>query len=188
MPPGRRSIFDTDTVAPFGPHHSFMRSGSVKHFHKTSRGALNTREMTKSALLVAVAVAVIVSIHSLRLGARRDHCATMTIQPMPNLSVSMPNFGEKNVLVSGMVTLPPLDNAAKVLSASPSSLAVTVSEKPLKSGLPLAMPSEPITMESPILNDACMILFSSDGMQFGFFSGLSLKRIIISTLAPSVFL
>src|ERR1700740_2313679 len=42
---------------PFGPHHSFMRSGSVKHFQTRSRGASNEREMTKSALFVSLVIA-----------------------------------------------------------------------------------------------------------------------------------
>ncbi len=39
-------------MKPFGPHQCFMRSGSVNAFHTRSRGASNTREMTKSGLLV----------------------------------------------------------------------------------------------------------------------------------------
>src|SRR5580693_4405941 len=39
---------------PVGPNHCFMCSGSVNAFHTSSRGASNTREMTKSALFVAV--------------------------------------------------------------------------------------------------------------------------------------
>ena len=41
---------------PVGPHHCFMWSGSVKALHTSSRGASNTREMTKSALFAAVDV------------------------------------------------------------------------------------------------------------------------------------
>src|SRR5689334_15885072 len=33
-----------------------MRSGSVKHFHTSSRGASSSREMTKSGLFVVVAI------------------------------------------------------------------------------------------------------------------------------------
>jgi hypothetical protein len=40
-------------VEPFGPHHSLMRSGWVKHFHTSSRGASNMRVMTKSLLCAA---------------------------------------------------------------------------------------------------------------------------------------
>src|SRR5260221_4597947 len=186
-------MFGPVTTADLGPHHCFMRSGSVKHVHSSSRDTLKSREITKSALLVAVAVELIVSIHSYAVSSCAvttvaDYCATRTIQPTPNLSATMPNFGEKKVLVSGIWTWPPSDSAAKVLSASASLFAVIDNEKPLKSGLPDAMPSEAITNASPTLNAACMILLSSDGAQFGFFSGLSLKRIIISTLAPSAFL
>src|SRR5687768_4172692 len=38
-------------VTPFGPHHSFMRCGSVKAFHTKSRGASKTRVMTNSSRL-----------------------------------------------------------------------------------------------------------------------------------------
>src|SRR5580700_3232820 len=38
---------------PVGPNQCFMCSGSVKAFHTSSRGASNTREMTKSVLFVA---------------------------------------------------------------------------------------------------------------------------------------
>ena len=34
----------------------------------------------------------------------RAYCATRTIQPMPNLSATMPKRGEKNVLASGICT------------------------------------------------------------------------------------
>src|SRR5512144_2336957 len=49
MPPGRRSIFDARTLNPFGPHQCFICSGSVKHFHTSSRCALSTRDSTKSS-------------------------------------------------------------------------------------------------------------------------------------------
>src|SRR5258707_4893393 len=39
---------------PVGPNHCFMCSGSANAFQTNSRGASNTREMTKSALFVAV--------------------------------------------------------------------------------------------------------------------------------------
>src|SRR4029079_17845020 len=56
MPPARRSILETWTVKPFGPHHSFIRSGSVKALQTRSRGALSTREMTNSELLEAASL------------------------------------------------------------------------------------------------------------------------------------
>src|ERR1700722_14205427 len=41
------------TTEPFGPHQTFMRSGSVKHFHSVAGGASKTRVMTKSVPLVS---------------------------------------------------------------------------------------------------------------------------------------
>src|SRR5215469_10058529 len=58
MPPTRRSILDETTTEPFGPNHSFIRSGSVKHFHTRSAGAANTRVMTKSRALLWVSMIV----------------------------------------------------------------------------------------------------------------------------------
>src|ERR1700704_4655028 len=49
-------MFQWITENPFGPHHCFMRSGSVNAFHTRSRGASSTRERTKSALLVSAVV------------------------------------------------------------------------------------------------------------------------------------
>ena len=48
---------------------------------------------------------------------------TLTIQPMPNRSASMPKRGDQNVFAIGMRTSPPLDNAAKIRSASASVAA-----------------------------------------------------------------
>ena len=45
---------------------------------------------------------------------------TLTIQSRPNLSVSMPNFGDQKVFASGMVTFPPWTSALKAFSASAS--------------------------------------------------------------------
>src|SRR6516225_9070652 len=59
MPPTRRSIFEATMTEPFGPNHSFMRSGSVKHFHNRSGGASNTRVMTKSPVLLWVSMIVL---------------------------------------------------------------------------------------------------------------------------------
>src|SRR5258706_11933001 len=42
-------------VTPLGPHHCFIRSGSVKHFHTRSRGASKTRLMTNSCGLFSSA-------------------------------------------------------------------------------------------------------------------------------------
>src|SRR6185295_1887909 len=59
---------------------------------------------------------------------------TMTIQPTPKRSVSMPNAGEKKVLVSGIFTWPPSARALNFFFASASVAAVTESEKPWKFG------------------------------------------------------
>src|SRR5947207_8553069 len=40
-------------VTSLGPHHCFICSTSVKHFHTSSPGSLNTREMTNSCLFSA---------------------------------------------------------------------------------------------------------------------------------------
>ena len=65
-------------------------------------------------------------------------CSTTTIQPMPNLSATMPKHGEKKVLISGWCTWPPSDKRREQAAASASSLALSVSEKPLNS---VAVPS-----------------------------------------------
>jgi hypothetical protein len=64
-----------------------------------------------------------------------------------------------------------------------------VSANPWNDGLPMQRPSDAITAVSPIRKHEC-ITFSSEpgGFMLGFASGFSLKRISISTLAPSVFL
>src|SRR6516165_3972559 len=64
---------------PFGPNHSFMRSGSVKHFHKTSGVAANTRVMTNSVALVCVSMFFLSSFCTVSLGplgpsSRRRTC------------------------------------------------------------------------------------------------------------------
>jgi hypothetical protein len=118
-----KSIVDAITFEPFGPNHSFMRSGSVKHRHTKSRGASNTRVMTKS-LFVSVIICPPPSVLRSRAAAARcsRYCAVMTIQCTPNLSASMPNRGEKKVLVSGSVTWPPSPSALNMRSASASLL------------------------------------------------------------------
>ena len=47
------------TVKPFGPHQCFMRSGSVKAFQTSSRGAAKTRLMM-NAPSAPVALALVV--------------------------------------------------------------------------------------------------------------------------------
>src|SRR5215470_6904144 len=113
--------------------------------------------------------------------------STMTIQFTPNLSCVIPKRGEKNVLSSGMMTVPPSDNPLKRRSASAASLASTESAKPSNLGLPVLRPSDAITLVSPILRDACITLFSLPGEHIDF-SGLSFQRISMPTSAPSVFL
>src|SRR6202051_1629369 len=41
---------------PVGPNQCFMCSGSANAFHTSSRGASNTREITKSVLFVATVI------------------------------------------------------------------------------------------------------------------------------------
>ena len=133
-------------MKPFGPHHCFMRSGSVKHFHTSSRGASNTRLMTNSELWPAASGG-----------------SAITIQPMPKRSATMPKRGEKNVLPSGICTCPPSASALNMRSASASSLAETDSAKPWNIGLPWARPSDAMICVLPMRKQECMILFSLPG-------------------------
>src|SRR6185437_4400451 len=64
--------------------------------------------------------------------------STRIIQLTPKRSFSMPNFGEKKVLVNGSVTSPPSPSALNMRSASASPSAVIASENPSNFGLPLA--------------------------------------------------
>ena len=99
----------------------------------------------------------------------------------------MPNFGEKNVLVNGMVTLPPLASASNSRSASASDFTVIGNPKPWNTGLPSQRPSEARIVLSPSLKLACMILFSEPGGSIpgGGGSGLSLLRMSSTFVAPS---
>src|SRR5262249_37166342 len=84
---------------------------------------------------------------------------TLTIQLMPNLSVTIPKHGDQKVFASGIVTLPPSLNAAKARLASASSVTANESEKPLKfSASP--QPSDAINVEPPMVNVVCITLFS----------------------------
>src|SRR5438552_13526909 len=104
------------------------------------------------------------------------YCSTMTIQPTPKRSATMPKRLAKNVLPSGMRTSPPSARALNMRSASASSLAFTESEKPSNLGLPCAQPSDAITSAPLMRKHECMILFSLPGgtMPGGGGSGLSL--------------
>src|SRR6266513_5416123 len=66
---------------------------------------------------------------------------TLIIQPTPKRSSNIPKRGDQNVLLSGMVTLPPFANAAKARSASPSVATESESEKPSKLGFSVEQPS-----------------------------------------------
>src|SRR5829696_439087 len=55
------------TVAPFGPHHSFKRCGSVKAFHTKSRGASKTRLMTNSCRLFPSATSFLPGLNFLQI-------------------------------------------------------------------------------------------------------------------------
>src|SRR5262249_48523182 len=110
---------------------------------------------------------------------------TITIQPTPKRSATMPKRGEKNVLVSGTCTLPPSPSALKARSASASFATVSDRLKPWKFGFPWQRPSDAITRESPILRHECITLFSAPGgTEPGCGSGHSLYRMSISTSAP----
>src|SRR5439155_24289349 len=113
--------------------------------------------------------------------------ATLIIHPIPNRSSSMPKRGDQKVFVSGIFTCPPLANALKARSASDSVATESESEKPSKLTLSVEQPSDAITVVWPTRKLACMILFSKPAgtAPGGGGSGLSLKRIIISTSAPS---
>ena len=110
----------------------------------------------------------------------------MIIQATPYRSATMPNRGEKNVLLNGICTSPPSARAVKTRSAVASSGAVYESEKPSNFGYPVQRPSEAMIMLSPIQKLACMTLFSDPGaiMLGSHFSGLSLKRSNMSVVAP----
>src|SRR5262245_14273602 len=125
-----------------------------------------------------------------RLRSCGAQASTMIIQPTPKRSATMPKRLAKKVLPSGICTCPPSASAANIRSAAASLLALRVSEKPSNFGLPLALPSDAMTSAPLMRMHACMILFSLPGgtMPGGGFSGLSLKRIIIPTSAPSAFL
>src|SRR5690349_14925362 len=58
--------------------------------------------------------------------------ATLTIQPIPNRSPSMPKADEKNVFVRGIFIFPPSVNALKTRSASASLETRSPREKPSK--------------------------------------------------------
>jgi len=99
----------------------------------------------------------------------------------------MPKRGEKNVLPIGICTCPPSPSTLNRRSASASLETESERETPWNEGLPMQLPSEAMTSVSPRRIDACMILFSEPGgtMPGGGGSGLSLKRIIMSSSAPS---
>src|SRR5581483_2567454 len=59
-------MVDAITLQPFGPHHCFMCTGSVKQANTRSRGAGSRREMTNSlsaeASVLAAAALIVVSL------------------------------------------------------------------------------------------------------------------------------
>jgi D-galactarolactone cycloisomerase len=100
---------------------------------------------------------------------------TLTIQPTPKRSVSIPKHGDQKVLPSGICTCPPSASAAKMRPASSSVGTPSESEKPPKL-VPSWIPSEAISVLTPTRKVACMTLFSKPGgsMPGGGGSGLSL--------------
>ena len=84
----------------------------------------------------------------------------ITIRMTPNLSVTMPNFEAKKVLLSGMLDLAALaDGVEQLLGLGVARLALSVSPKPWKDGLPAQWPSDARICVSPTLKAACMTLF-----------------------------
>ena len=84
----------------------------------------------------------------------------------------------------------PGDKAAKTRSASLSLGTVSDNEKPWKFALSVWHPSDAMIVVCPTRKLACMTLFSDPGgiLPGSGGSGLSLKRISISTSAPRAFL
>src|SRR3954463_5809137 len=83
----------------------------------------------------------------------------ITIHCTPKRSVSIAKAGEKNVLPSGMKTLPPRESASNLARASSGFAAVSESENPC---MPLCDPggeSDAITTESST-RKAAYITFS----------------------------
>ena len=73
---------------------------------------------------------------SLLQGSNRLSCywATVTIQPTPKRSVTMPKHGDQNVLPRGICTCPPSASASNVRPASAASTAVNARENPENAG------------------------------------------------------
>src|SRR3954453_9997055 len=84
------------------------------------------------------------------------HCATMIIHDTPNRSATMPNRGEKKVLVIGICTWPPAARALNMRSAAGASPAEIVSEMPSNFGRPSQRPSDAMISVSPMRKLACM--------------------------------
>jgi len=99
----------------------------------------------------------------------------------------MPKRDEKNVFAIGILTLPPSARALKMRSASASVPALRASAIPLKWGLPVQRPSDINSVVSPARSAACITLSAFPGEIIDW-SGASLNRMSISTLAPIAFL
>ena len=111
-----------------------------------------------------------------------------TIHSTPKRSATMPKLDAKKVFASGMRTVPPSASAAKHRAASASSATWSASAGLPKVAWPLHWPSEAISLVSPITSSACRIFRSEPGGSMACCcsrSGLSSKRILISTVAPS---
>src|SRR5215510_15135786 len=65
------------------------------------------------------------------LSPAESYGATLTIQPTPKRSATMPKRGDQKVLPIGICTWPPWDRAANLRSASASFDVVSEREKPL---------------------------------------------------------
>src|SRR5206468_4259422 len=107
-------------------------------------------------------------------GSPLSHGMTITIQPTPNRSATMPNRCEKKVLLKGICTCPPSAKALNNFSASASVGTPSESENPWKLGFPVQRPSEAITVVSPNRKLACITLSGVAVGQAAAGSGLSL--------------
>src|SRR5882757_1792108 len=76
-------------------------------------------------------------------------CSQLTIQRMPNWSVSMPKRTDQKVCAMGIWMLPPWARAAKTRSASPASLTLTERLKPWGAVWRSGVSSEAISTELP---------------------------------------
>ncbi len=111
--------------------------------------------------------------------------ATVTIQPIPNRSVSIPKHGDQKVGLIGIVIRPPSARAANARSAS-AAVGNEIERENPENGVEDSHPSDTITRHPPMRREACITFdshpggFAPSGVGWGF----SRKRINISNVAP----